>query len=153
MTDFRPAMPLGWPVAALAGFMLLAGCRTDRLSGTTGSIEPVAVAAVGHAPADSSGMAKPIDLPADMSGRWQLLRPGAASCSLSFAGASGAVEGTVAPEGGCPGYFFTTRSWAFEGGSLLIRNHNGALLAKLAQTSPGRFEGQSMLNDLVSLTR
>ena len=51
--------------------------------------------------------------------------------------------GTIAPEGGCPGNFFTSRKWSFEQGSLVIRDHLGTPLATLAHASPGRFEGKA----------
>ena len=44
-----------------------------------------------------------------------------------------AVEGTIAPEGGCPGKFFTSRKWTFEqGGARSMRDHNGQPLAQLS---------------------
>ena len=57
--------------------------------------------------------------------------------------ARGAGEGTIAPEGGCPGNFYTSRKWTFEQGALVIRDHNGQPLAQLALAGPGRFEGKA----------
>ena len=33
--------------------------------------------------------------------------------------------GAIAPEGGCPGNFYTSRKWTIEQGSLVIRDHTG----------------------------
>jgi hypothetical protein len=54
----------------------------------------------------------------------------------------GATQGTVAPEGGCPGNFFTSRKWTFEHDTLIIRDHKGESLAQLT-FADGRFSGQS----------
>ena len=60
---------------------------------------------------------------------------------MNFGSAPGADQGTIAPEGGCPGKFFTSRKWAFEHGALIIRDHKGEALAQLS-FSGGRFAGQ-----------
>jgi hypothetical protein len=90
---------------------------------------------------------------ADMAGRWQLASPGSGACSVNFFGAPRAVEGTIAPEGGCPGKLFTGRRWAFDQGALLIRSHTGEVLARLAMPAPGRFEGQATTGETLALTR
>ena len=64
----------------------------------------------------------------------------------------GAVEGTIAPEGGCPGKFFTSRKWTFEQGSLVMRDHNGQPLAQLSGAG-GRFDGKATSGEPVTLTR
>ena len=51
------------------------------------------------------------------------------------------APGTIAPEGGCPGNFFTSRKWTYERSALIIRDHKGEVLAELAFAG-GRFEGQ-----------
>jgi hypothetical protein len=96
--------------------------------------------------------AKPAAL-ADMAGRWMLGSPGAGNCGMNFSGAPGAIEGTIAPEGGCPGNFFTSRRWAFDQGGLIIRNHTGEPLARLALAGPGHFDGQASTGEPVSLAR
>lgn len=87
----------------------LAACNTDRsvLGGSPEAATP--------APAGRAAAPKAVPL-ADMAGRWVLGSPGAGQCSMTFSGAPGAVEGTVAPEGGCPGKFFTSRRWLFDQG-------------------------------------
>ena len=91
--------------------------------------------------------------PEPMGGRWQLAAPGVSQCNMTFGGAPEAGEGTIAPEGGCPGNFYTSRKWTFEGGSLVIRDHNGQPLGQLAQAAPGRFDGKATNGQQVLLTR
>jgi hypothetical protein len=88
-----------------------------------------------------------------MSGRWTLNSPGAGTCAMNFAGAQGAAEGTIAPEGGCPGNFFTSRKWVFEQDGLVIRDHTGKPLAQLAVVSPSRLDGQATTGQAVMLAR
>jgi hypothetical protein len=52
-----------------------------------------------------------------------------------------AIQGTIAPEGGCPGNFFTSRKWTFEHGMLIIRDFKNQPLAQLSY-SGDHFEGQ-----------
>ncbi len=71
---------------------------------------------------------------------------------MSFGGTRSANEGTIAPEGGCPGNFFTSRRWAFEDGALVMKNHNGETLAHLTLAG-GRFEGSATGGMPVTLSR
>jgi hypothetical protein len=89
----------------------------------------------------------------DMAGRWVLATPGAGYCNMSFANVPGAREGTIAPEGGCPGKFFTSRRWAIEQNAIIIRNHAGEMLAQLNVADPSRLEGHGANGEPVSLTR
>jgi hypothetical protein len=108
----------------------------------------------GPEPASAARAAAPRAAPlAEMAGRWVLGSPGAGQCSMTFTGAPGAVEGTIAPEGGCPGKFFTSRRWVFDQDALVIRNHTGEPLARLAVSSPGHFDGQAASGETVSLAR
>jgi Protease inhibitor Inh len=91
--------------------------------------------------------------PEPMAGRWQLAAAGASPCVMNFGGTPEAGEGTIAPEGGCPGNFYTSRKWTFEQGSLVIRDHNGQPLGQLALASPGRFDGKAANGQQVTLTR
>jgi len=61
---------------------------------------------------------------------------------MKFGSTPGAEQGTIAPEGGCPGRFFTSRKWTFEHGTLIIRDHKGEALAQLSFAN-GRFAGQA----------
>lgn len=72
---------------------------------------------------------------------------------MTFAGLAGGKDGTIAPEGGCPGKFFTSRKWAFERNAVIIRNHAGEFLAQLAVTEPTRLVGQTATGEQVTLTR
>jgi hypothetical protein len=71
---------------------------------------------------------------------------------MNFGNAPGAVQGTIAPEGGCPDNFFTSRKWTFEHGALIIRNHKGESLVQLS-FSRGRFEGSATGGAALSLSR
>jgi len=95
---------------------------------------------------------KPETPKVDMTGRWLLSAPNAPACGVNFTAASDGQSGRVAPEGGCPGDFFTSRQWSFEAGGLLITNHNNEPLA-LLNLAGGHFEGKSTSGLLVTLAR
>lgn len=64
-----------------------------------------------------------------------------------------AADGTIAPEGGCPGKFFTSRKWTIDAsGGLTLRDHNGRPLAQLSAAGAG-FNGRSTGGEPVSLVR
>jgi hypothetical protein len=123
-------------VSAAAGTLfalVLAGCAGPGLSlgGTAAAPEAATVS---------------------LAGRWMLAAPNAPACGMNFAGAQGAREGTVAPEGGCPGNFFTSRRWSFDGSALIIKDHDDQPLADL-NFANGRFEGRSTAGTPVTLSR
>jgi Protease inhibitor Inh len=121
--------------AALLAIALLAGCAgTNPFAPQP---EPLANAAPPPTPPPPPPPSPP---PVDLAGRWKLTAAGAGGCFMKFGNAPGAVQGTIAPEGGCPGNFFTSRKWTFEHGALIIRNHKDEPLAQLS-LSVGRFEG------------
>ncbi len=125
--------------AALA--ITLAGCSSDRAAFPfTGSTTAAAVPG------------RPVTPPVNMAGRWLLASPGRGQCNMTFGAAPGAAEGTIAPEGGCPGKFFTSRKWAFDTTGLVIRNHNGEPLAQLSAAG-GQFTGQSTAGEPITLAR
>jgi hypothetical protein len=70
---------------------------------------------------------------------------------MTLGSAPGAAQGTIAPEGGCPGNFFTSRKWTFEHDALIIRDHKGQPLAQLSFTG-GHFEGQDDKGGTLSLS-
>jgi hypothetical protein len=80
--------------------------------------------------------------PVDLIGKWRLSVAGGSACSVTFGGSTGASDGSVAPAGGCPGSFFTSRKWSYENDKLVIRNHKGEVLTQLTFVS-GHFEGQA----------
>src|SRR5262249_47234986 len=95
-----------------------------------------------------SASAAPVSLPRngppiEMTGRWVLASSGSSSCGMIFNSTVGALEGTVAPERGCPGKLFMSSKWSFEQNSLVLRNHKGEPLAQLSSAEPGRLEGRS----------
>ena len=131
-----------WLAAAMLAAVVLAGCSGDRF----GNSSPP--------PAPAARAAAPRTVPlADMAGRWQLASPASGACAMSFGGAAGAVEGTIAPEGGCPGQFFTSRRWTFDQDALLIRSHTGEVLGRFSMPAPGRFEGQATSGEPLTLSR
>jgi Protease inhibitor Inh len=71
---------------------------------------------------------------------------------MNFGSPAGAIQGAVAPEGGCPGNFFTSRKWTFERGVLIVRDHKGEPLAEFA-VGGDRFDGQATNGTRVSLSR
>jgi hypothetical protein len=97
-------------------------------------------------------MVRPGAPPEPMAGRW-VLASGPSQCGMNFGGTPEAPEGTIAPEGGCPGNFYTSRKWTYESSGLVIRDHNGQPLAQLALAGPGRFEGKATTGVPVTLAR
>ena len=112
--------------------LMLAGCAGSPFGGATPAAAP--------APTE------------DMTGRWILSTPNAPSCGMNFAGAPGAHEGTIEPEGGCPGKFFTSRHWTLEQSALTINDHENQPLAHLT-VADDRFEGQATAGMPVTLNR
>ena len=152
----------------LIGVMLacsLAGC-VERISfGSLGGgasnstptegTEPLAAAPTGpvaSAPLATQGGPR-TPPPVAMAGRWTLTAPGSGGCAMNFGAPAGAAEGTIAPEGGCPGNFYTSRKWTFQDGVLLIRDHTGAQLAQVTLVGPGRFEGKATTGAPITLAR
>jgi hypothetical protein len=89
--------------------------------------------------------------PIDLAGRWRLAA-GTGACLMALAGTPGMAEGTIAPAGGCPGNFFTSRKWTFEHEMLIIRDHKSEALAELSFVA-GRFQGQATGGGSVTLSR
>ena len=85
-----------------------------------------------------------------MAGRWILAAPGAPTCGMNFSNAAGAREGKVSPEGGCPGNFYLSRTWALDQDALVINDDENNPLARL-RLAGGRFEGQSITGLAVTL--
>jgi hypothetical protein len=114
-----------WPLpTAVLIASLVAGCAGG---GVFGDRSPAPTAA-------------PASAPSDMAGRWALTATGA-TCAVNLGAGAAPNEGTVRPEGGCAGKFFTTRKWTFENDALILRDHTGKPLAQLTLLAPGRFEG------------
>jgi Protease inhibitor Inh len=94
----------------------------------------------------------PSQPPVDLAGKWKMSVAGGGGCVMTLGDTAGAAEGSIAPAGGCPGNFFTSRKWSYEHDMLIIRNHKGEVLVELSFTD-GRFEGKAMKGAGVSLTR
>ena len=50
---------------------------------------------------------------------------------MTFTDKPGATDGKIAPAGGCPGNFFTSRKWTYEHGTLIVRDYKGQALMEL----------------------
>lgn len=91
--------------------------------------------------------------PSPLAGKWTLDVPGAGSCAMNFGAQPDANEGTIAPAGGCPFNFFTSRKWTYITGGLVIRDHKAETLAQLAPVGPDRYEGRTSDGQDVTLSR
>jgi hypothetical protein len=87
-----------------------------------------------------------------MPGRWMLAAPNAPACGMNFTARPGANEGRVAPEGGCPERFFTSRRWTLQQSMLTIGDEDSSQLAQLTFTGE-RFEGKSSTGTPLILER
>ena len=112
--------------------LLLAGCAGNPLGEATTATAP----------------ARPLL----MNGRWILSMPNAPSCGMNFTGAAGGQQGTIVPEGGCPGSFFLSRHWTLAQGALTIADQDSQPLAQLA-FADGQFEGKATAGAPVTLNR
>ena len=129
-------------------FVLLAACSGSELLSHS---QPAPATAPPPAEQEPEPAPPP---PVDLAGRWKL-SAAAASCYMNFANSPGgakAVTGTIAPEGGCPGNFFTSRKWRFDFGTLVILDFKDQPLAKLSY-SGDHFEGQDTGGGALTLSR
>src|SRR5579862_2842172 len=131
---------------AIACTTLLVACSgSDRPMFGSSDNPPAASAAAGPA-------AKPP--PVNLAGRWTLSATGSSSCAMTFGASSpDASEGTIAPAGGCPFNFFTSRKWSYTEAGLTLRDHNAQALAQLSPAGPNRFEGKTGAGQDVVLSR
>jgi Protease inhibitor Inh len=127
-------------LAVALSLAALGACASDRA-------EPPPEAAAAPPPPPP-----PTPPPIDLGGRWRLAAAGGGACRMSFGNAPGATQGTIAPEGGCPDNFYTSRKWTYEHGTLMIRNHKGEVLAELS-FADGRFTGRSTGGNELTLSR
>jgi Protease inhibitor Inh len=125
--------------AILLSTALLAGCwSNDRAA--------VQSAAVQSGPV-------PAPPPVNLAGKWTLSSTGAGSCAMTFGAQPEAADGTIAPAGGCPYNFFTSRKWSYTSAGLMIRDHNAQTLAQLQPVGEGRFEGKTNAGQDIALSR
>jgi len=133
---------------AIGAAAALAGCSSDGIMRSATSEAPPPPPTGQTAP-----RATPTPPPVDMAGRWQLASTAGGACAMVFTASAGSGEGTIAPQGGCPGKFFTSRRWVYDQDALVIRDHKGEPLARLAFSPPARFEGQAAPGETISLSR
>jgi Protease inhibitor Inh len=134
-------------LSILACTALLAACSgSDRFTWDSGSSSSPPS---GGAAASGSPAAPPLNL----AGRWTLSSTGTGSCAMTFGVTPNATEGTIAPAGGCPFNFYTSRKWTYAETGLTIRDHNAQTLAQLAPAGPNRFEGRTSSGQDVALSR
>ena len=118
---------------------VLAGCWSNDRAAVQGAAVP------------SGPVAAPP--PVNLAGKWTLSATGAGSCAMTFGAQPEAVEGTIAPAGGCPYSFFTSRKWSYTSAGLMIRDHNAQTLAQLQPVGEGRFEGKTNAGQDIALSR
>jgi hypothetical protein len=134
-------------IALVLALAMLAACTSTARFG--GSLPDQAAATPPPPPAPPPPPQPP---PVDLAGKWKFAMAGGGACVMTLGNAAGAVEGTVAPAGGCPGNFFTSRKWTFEHDKLTLRDHKGAALVELS-FADGRFQGQGANGAAITLTR
>jgi len=130
-----------------AAAAVLTGCGGGMFGTSTSEPPPPPPAPQAAAPAT------PVAPPVEITGRWQFSSTAGGTCAMVFTATPGSGEGTIAPQGGCPGRFFTSRRWTYDQDTLIIRDHKGEPLARLAFTPPARFEGQAAPGETISLGR
>ena len=137
--------PVALSVAVCAS--LLAACSgSDRMTLSGGSDSPPA------ANPAAAPSAKPP--PVNLAGRWTLSATGSTSCGMTFgANNPDATEGSIAPGGGCPFNFFTSRKWSYTEAGLTLRDHNAQALAQLMPAGPNHFEGKTGSGQEIALSR
>ncbi len=137
-----------WAAAAFLALAALAACADgEHLAASRGEPQPSAAA-----PPPPLPPPLPPPPPVNLAGRWKLAAAAGGACFMTFASSPGSAQGTIAPEGGCPGNFFTSRKWTFEHGVLMIRDHKGEPLAQFA-VGGDRLDGQATNGTQVSLSR
>ena len=144
MTDLARVKSWSRPAAKAAAALLVLAALAACASAPKPEPPPVAAA-----PPPSPPL--PTPPPIDLAGRWRLTAAAGGACFMTFGNAPSAAQGTIAPEGGCPGNFFTSRKWTFEHDALIIRDHKGQPLAQLSFTG-GHFEGQDSNGGTLSLS-
>jgi Protease inhibitor Inh len=134
------------PIVVCTALLAAACSGGDRFAANSNA--PAGSAA---APASGPQAAAP---PLSLAGRWTLSSTGTGSCAMTFgASQQDATEGTIAPGGGCPFNFFTSRKWTYTEAGLTIRDYNAQALAQLAPAGSNRLEGKTGSGQEVALSR
>ncbi len=87
-----------------------------------------------------------------MTDRWDLSAPNAPPCGMNFDGETAASQGTVVPDGGCPGEMYRSRTWVLANDTLTINDGESQPLATFKRAPVG-FQGVSSAGAPVTLTR
>jgi hypothetical protein len=102
----------------------------------------------GRVPLESASTQKDLTIP----GRWILSTANAPACGLEFRGATGGRAGSISPDGGCPGKFYTSRRWSMDDGAITITDAESQPLAYFRLVGD-RYEGQSANGTPMTLSR
>jgi len=145
----------------MIGLRRLTGCNASGATAVAAAIMLVAFAGcTARPPAEPPPAVSevppapppPTPPPLDLAGKWRLSAAGGTSCVMTFGDSPGASEGSIAPAGGCPGNFFTSRKWTYEHGALIIHDHKGQPLAELSFAAD-HFEGRGTNGTALTLSR
>ena len=134
-------------VALLCALAALGACTNMARFG--GAPETAAAPPPAPATAPEPALAQPP--PVDLAGKWKLSGAGGA-CLMTLTDEPGSTDGKIAPAGGCPGNFFTSRKWSYDHNMLIIRDFKGQALAELSFAA-GHFEGQASGSGAMTLAR
>jgi hypothetical protein len=152
MGDSKRMEHCGTAIArVLAVALVMAALSACTSSGRFGGPAPEQVAA--SPPPPPAPPPPPPNTPVDLAGKWKLSAAGGGSCVMTLGNSPATTaEGTVAPAGGCPGNFFTSRKWTYEHDMLIIRDHKGEVLVELS-FADGRFAGHAANGGALTLAR
>ena len=98
MSGFKGMRFAGAHAAKVAAALLVAGALTGCAGNDRVAARPEPQASAPPPPAPSPP-------PVDLAGRWKLSAAGGGACFMNLGNSPGALQGTIAPEGGCPGKF------------------------------------------------
>jgi Protease inhibitor Inh len=141
----------GQVASVLLALVLLDGCtNSSRFGGkpeAAAAPQTATSATAAAEPAPQTAQPPPVDI----AGKWKLAAAGGA-CLMTLTANPGATDGKIAPAGGCPGNFFTSRKWTYEKDTLTIRDFKGQTLADLSFAND-HFEGKNSGGDAITLAR
>src|SRR5262249_32182950 len=132
-----------WPVArgATAALLILALAASSACTSTSRFAAPSGDQAEASPPPQPPPP-PPQPPPVDLSGGGRLSGGAGGGLDMTRPPPPAAAEGSIAPAGGCPVNFFTSRKWTFERDKLIVRDHKGEPLAEMSFAA-GRFQGNA----------
>ena len=149
LTRFGSRISAAQALALFLTLAALAACtNTARFGGepeTAAAPPPEASPPAAPAPEPPKGP------PIDLAGKWKLSVAGSGSCLMTLTANPGASDGKIAPAGGCPDNFFTSRKWTYQSDKLTIRDFKGQALAELS-FADGQFADKTS-RDPITLAR